>query len=78
MYYVHKNNIRCNFQLFNNFLQAVWYLYVFFWETIGLLVYCFPFEIGNIASANSVSVANILNGKKSNIYGTYHILEGFL
>ena len=38
----------------------------------------FFFKSGNIAAVNTVSVANILNGDRGIIYGTYHMLKGFL
>ena len=38
----------------------------------------FTFEGGNTASVNNVNVANILNGDREIIYGTYQMIKVFL
>ena len=66
------------YQLSNNLLQTVRYLYLFFLDKIGLLADYFTFEVGKITFVNSVSDENFLNGDRAIIYGTYHMLEGFM
>ena len=38
----------------------------------------FSFEGGNIASVNSVSIANVLNVERGVLYGIYHIIKSVL
>ena len=48
------------------------------WMCLGCWRIYFCFEGGNIASINSVVIENILNDDREIIYGTYHMLEGFM
>ena len=48
-------------------------LLVISWVVGGLF-----FKGGNIAAIYGVIVSNVLNGDREILYGTYHIIEGFL
>ena len=77
MEFLHKHDVNSNCQIYNTSPQTVQYLYLFCLDALGLLADCFPFEGGNIASVNGVSIAIYLNGNRAIIYWTYHMFEGF-